>query len=134
MAYTKPLPVLDGLAGEFYAWCKKGELRFQRCSDCGAWRHVPRPMCADCSSMSWTWERSSGRGRVFTWTVTAAALHPGFKDAVPYAPVVVEMEDGVRVVSELVDCKPEELAIDMPVRVSFDAITEAITLPKFLRI
>ena len=90
MTYPKPLPVLEGLTAEFYAWCKKGELRFQRCSGCGAWRHVPRPMCANCSSLDWTWERSTGRGRIFTWTVTAAPLHPGFKDATPYAPVVVE--------------------------------------------
>ena len=131
MPYTKPLPVLEGFAGEFYAFCKKGELRFQRCGDCGAWRHVPREMCAECSSMKWSWERSSGRGRIFTWTVTAAPLHPGFKDAVPYAPVVVEMDEGVRLVSEMLDVKPDDLRIDMPVDVRFEAVTDAVTLPKF---
>jgi len=134
MAYIKPLPLLDGLAGEFYAWCKKGELRFQRCSECKAWRHVPREMCAACSSMRWSWERSGGRGHVFTWTVTAAPLHPGFKDATPYAPVVVEMDEGVRVVSELVDTKPEDLRIGMVVEVAFDAVTPEVTLPKFKRV
>jgi len=131
MAYTKPLPVLEGLAGEFYAWCKKGELRFQRCSDCGAWRHVPREMCAGCSSMRWAWERSSGRGRVFTWTVTATPLHPGFKDATPYAPIVVEMDEGVRIVSEMTDTQPEDLRIGMVVKVAFEAVTDEVTLPKF---
>ena len=133
MSYTKPLPLLEGLAGEFYAWCKKGELRFQRCSDCGAWRHVPREMCAECSSMKWTWERSTGRGRIFTWTVTAMPLHPAFNGVTPYAPVVVEMDEGVRVVSELVDTKPEDLRIDMAVHVAFEAVTDEITLPKFRR-
>ena len=131
MLYAKPLPVLEGLTGEFYAWCKKGELRFQRCSDCGAWRHVPRPMCAQCSSLEWTWERSTGRGRIFTWTVTAAPLHPGFKDATPYAPVVVEMEEGVRIVSEMVDVAPADLRIGMSVEVAFEAVTPDVTLPKF---
>ena len=63
--YTKPLPKLEGFAGEFYEWCRRGELRFQRCSNCQTWRHVPREMCATCSSLDWSWERSSGKGVVF---------------------------------------------------------------------
>ena len=82
--------------------------------------------------MKWEWERSSGRGRVFTWTVTAMPLHPAFKDATPYAPVVVEMDEGVRVVSEMVDCARRP-RIDMPVQVAFDAVTDEVTLPKFRR-
>src|SRR5688572_23161173 len=106
MQYIKPLPSLEGLSGEFYGWCRKGELRFQRCAECGVWRHVPREMCAACGSMKWEWARSSGRGRVFTWTTTAVPLHPAFKAATPYAAVVIEMEEGVRIVSEIVDCAP----------------------------
>src|SRR5262245_29056245 len=131
--YSRPLPVLQGLTGEFYAWCAKGELRFQCCDSCGSWRHVPREMCAECGSMHWQWKRSSGRGRVFTWTTTAVPLHPAFKGATPYAPVVVEMEEGVRIVTELVDCAPDAIAIDMPVEVAFDAVTPEVTLPKFRR-
>jgi uncharacterized OB-fold protein len=131
MSYTKPLPLLEGFAGEFYAWCNKGELRFQRCSDCGAWRHVPREMCAECSSMKWTWERSTGSGHIFTWTVTAMPLHPGFKGATPYAPVVVELDEGVRLVSEMIDVAPDDLRIGMPVQVAFEPVTDEVTLPKF---
>lgn len=131
--YTKPLPVLQGFAGEFYGWCAKGELRFQRCSGCKTWRHVPRAMCPECGSMDWTWERSSGRGKVFTWTTTALPLHPAFKGSTPYASVVVEMDEGVRVVTELLDCTPEDLAIGLPVSVAFDAVTPEVTLPKFRR-
>jgi hypothetical protein len=131
--YTKPLPVLEGMTGEFYAWCKKGELRFQRCKQCAAWRHVPREMCAECGSREWEWARSSGRGRVFTWTTSAVPLHPAFKGATPYAAVVIEMEEGVRLVSRVSDCAPEDLAIDMPVRVAFEAVTDAVTLPMFER-
>jgi len=90
-------------------------------------------MCAGCGSMAWEWARSSGRGRVFTWTVTAVALHPAFKGATPYASVVVELEEGVRIVSQLIDCTPDELEIDMPVTVEFEAVTPEVTLPKFKR-
>ena len=62
--YGKPLPALEGFSGDFFGFCRDGELRFQRCGDCRAWRHVPRELCAECGSWDWTWERSSGRGSV----------------------------------------------------------------------
>ena len=132
-AYAKPLPLLRGHAEAFYGWCKKHELRFQRCSGCSAWRHVPREMCAECGSWNWEWTPSSGRGQVFTWTVIARALHPAFKDDVPCAPTVIELEEGVRLLSEVVDCAPDELEIGMPVEVLFEDVTSEITLPKFRR-
>ncbi|MFP6626259.1 MAG: OB-fold domain-containing protein [Deltaproteobacteria bacterium] len=131
--YKKPLPSTHGLGGEFYAWCRKGELRFQRCSDCEAWRHVPREMCAECGSFDWSWQASSGRGRLFTWTVATYPLHPAFKDDTPYASCVVELEEGVRVVTQITDCSPEELEMDMAVEVVFDEVSEEISLPKFTR-
>ena len=129
----RPLPALQGFTQQFYDWCRQGELRFQRCDACGTWRHVPREICARCGSFAWAWARSSGRGRVFTWTVVVRALHPAFTADAPYAPVVVEMEEGVRVVSLMLDCAPDELRIDMPVEVVFEAVTPEITLPKFRR-
>lgn len=132
-AYAKPLPLLEGPAAAFYSWCRKHELRFQRCASCGTWRHVPRLLCPECASPAFEWERSSGRGRLFTWTVAARALHRAFQQDAPYAPVVVEMEEGVRMVSALIDCPPEELEIGMPVEVVFEDVTPDVTLPKFRR-
>jgi uncharacterized OB-fold protein len=129
----RPLPALQGLTQQFYDWCRQRELRFQRCGDCGTWRHVPRETCARCGSFRWDWQRSSGKGRIFTWTVAARAMHPAFTADVPYAPVVVEMDEGVRVVSLMIDCPPDELEIDMPVEVTFDAVTPEVTLPRFRR-
>lgn len=124
---------MEGLTKQFYDWCARGELRFQRCGQCGAFRHVPRELCAECGSFAWQWERSSGRGTVFTYTVVARALHPAFAQAVPYAAVVVELEEGVRLLSNVVDCPPDELRIGMPVQVAFERQTDAITLPVFRR-
>lgn len=131
--YKKPLPALEGLTGEFYAFCRNGELRFQRCKSCDTWRHVPREMCAECGSMQWHWQASSGRGKLFTWTVAARPLHPAFAEDAPYAPAVVELEEGVRLVTEIVDCRPDDLEIDDPVEVVFAEVTPEITLPKFRR-
>ena len=130
----KPLPELAGHTKEFYAWCAKGELRFQRCTACNTWRHVPREMCAACGSDAWEWAQSSGRGSVFTWTVAERAMHPAFANAVPYAPVVVEMDERVRLVSEVVDCAPGDLEIGMAVEVTFEQVSEDVTLPKFRRV
>lgn len=132
-ASALPLPGREGFAGEFYDWCRRGELRFQRCSACGAWRHVPRELCAACGSTSFAWSPSSGRGRVFTYTIVTRAMHPGFAERVPYAPAVIELDEGVRLLSEVIDCPPDELRIDLPVEVVFQEVAEGVTLPKFRR-
>ncbi len=132
--YRRPLPRQRGYAGEFYAFCHQHELRFQRCTDCGTWRHIPRDMCAKCGSFNFEWAKSSGRGKVFSWTTVMQPMLPPFADIVPYSPVIVELDEGVRMVSWLVGVKPEELALEMPVEVIFDDVTSEVTLPKFRKL
>ncbi len=131
---SRPLPALEGFAGEFYGWCKRRELRFQRCTACGAWRHVPREMCAGCGAFDWEWARSGGRGTVFTWTTVVRALHPALAAETPYAAVVIEMEEGVRILSRVVDTPPDRLEVGMPVEVVFEDVTPEVTLPRFRRV
>ena len=130
-AYDKPLPRGEEFNGEFYQFCKQHELRFQRCRDCGAWRHMPRESCQACGSFNWAWERAAGKGQVFSWTVIHRALHPGFAAELPYAAVVVELEEGVRIVSHVLDLPVDRLRVGLPVEVVFDDVTPEITLPKF---
>ncbi len=130
--YKRPLPRRQGHAKEFYEFCRKHELRFQRCTDCDTWRHIPRDMCAKCGSFRWAWAKSSGRGKVFSWTTVAQPMLPQFTD-VPYSPAVIELEEGVRMLSWIIDVKPEELKLDLPVEVTFDDVTPEVTLPKFKR-
>lgn len=127
----RPLPVLDGLAGEFYERCARGELCFQRCDDCDTWRHPPRVRCAACGSERWAWKRSSGAGRVFSWTTVHQAMHPAFATEVPYAVLVVEMDEGVRLVSNLRDLAPDELRLALGVEVVFEDVGGGVTLPMF---
>lgn len=128
---VRPLPLMDELTGQFYEWCGRGELRFQRCKGCGTFRHVPRDLCAECGSFDWGWERSSGKGTIFSYTVVARALHPAFASATPYAAVIVELEEGVRILSNVVDCPVEQLKIGMPVHVDFEKQNDSVTLPVF---
>lgn len=125
----------DGTGDEFYAWCARGELRLRRCRACREWCHVPRVTCPSCAATDWSWEPVRGTGRVFTWTVVHRAMHPAFVDDVPYAVVVVELDEGPRLVSGIVDCPLEELEMEMPVEVTFersDRMGERM-LPRFRR-
>ena len=131
--YKLPLPRARGRAAEFYTFCKNHELRFQRCSDCGTWRHIPRDMCAKCGSFKWEWARSSGKGKLFSWTTATQPMMPQFAQSVPYSPAIVELEEGVRMVTWLVDVKADELQLGMPLKVVFDDVTSEVTLPKFAR-
>ncbi|HSO94666.1 MAG TPA: OB-fold domain-containing protein [Acidimicrobiia bacterium] len=127
----KPRPVLEGMTAAYYDYCARGELRFQRCEDCGTWRHPPRALCAACGSARWAWGRSTGRGRVFTWTVVHQAMSPAFAPEIPYAVIVVETDEGVRVVTNLRGAGPEVLRLDLPVEVTFEAVDDELTLPMF---
>jgi uncharacterized OB-fold protein len=88
-------------------------------------------MCAKCGSPEWRWSPCSGRGRVYSWTVTHRALHPAFADDVPYAVVVVELEEGVRMVSGLRGLPPEQLELDLPVEVELEPVSDEVAIPFF---
>ncbi|MCU1460468.1 MAG: hypothetical protein JWO37_543 [Acidimicrobiales bacterium] len=126
----RPMPVLEGLTAAFYGHLRRRELRFQRCSACGEWRHPPRARCRSCGSEQWQWETSTGRGRVFSWTTVHQPIHPAFAD-VPYAVLVVEMDEGVRMIGGLAGLEPSGLALDLPVVATFDPIDEMLTLVRF---
>lgn len=128
---ARRLPLLRGYTADFYEWCHKRELRFQRCRDCATWRHPPRPMCGACHSMDWEWAQTAGRGKVYCWTTVHQALDPAFAEAVPYAAVIVELDEGPRLATWVTDLPPAELWVGMPVEVWFDEIGDAVALPKF---
>ncbi|MDP9332467.1 MAG: OB-fold domain-containing protein [Actinomycetota bacterium] len=120
------LPSAVGLTGEFYAFLARGELRLQRCAACGSWRHPPRHRCAHCGSVDATWEPATGRGRVFSWTVTHRAVDPAFTP--PYAILVVELAEGPRLVGNLRGLEPSELLLDLPVTVEIEHASDTVGL------
>jgi uncharacterized OB-fold protein len=91
-------------------------------------------MCPDCGCFDYEWARSSGRGKVFSWAITDQPMLRQFADAVPYAVAIVELEEGVRMATWVVDVPPGELSIGLPVEVVFDDVTSAVSLPKFRRL
>lgn len=127
-----PAPTIHPDNQGFWEGVKNRELRFQRCKACSKWLHPPRPMCPKCRSLETEWVPVQGKGAVYSWVTYQEAPHPGFKT--PYSVVLVELEEGVRLVSNLKDVKPEEITIGMPVEVVFDNVTEEVILPKFRKV
>ena len=116
---------------QFWSHCTDGILAFQRCTDCGRWRHIPRFMCAGCGSDRFTWERSSGRGTIYTYTVCYMPMSGEFGASVPYAALVVELEEGVRMTAGASGIDPDALAIGLPVECVFETTAGGATLPFF---
>ena len=112
---------------------RRRELVVQRCADCGSWRHPPGPVCPACHSARSAFERVSGRGRVFSYTIIHHAVHPALADRVPYNVVLVELPDAgnVRIISNLVDVPPEEVRVGLEVEVVFEEVDADLTLPRF---
>jgi len=123
------LPNPTGLSAELYAFWAKGELRLQRCVQCHTWRHPPRFRCAACGSPEVSWDLASGRGRVFSWTITHRTVDPAFEP--PFAIVVVELEEGPRLVGSLAGIELSDLRLDLPVVVELEKVSEAIALVAF---
>ena len=110
------------LAEQWSDWHARGELRFQRCGACGTWIHLPRVLCPECGSEELTWEPSTGAGTIYSWTRTHRAFNPSFGAELPYVCAVVELAEGVRVLTLLVDAPAGDIAIGAGVQVSFETL------------
>jgi uncharacterized OB-fold protein len=131
--YKKPLPEIEGQwSEEFWEGCKKRQLLIQKCDDCGQINiYSPRMLCPHCLSTNLNWIQSSGRGKIYTFTIVKAYPPKMFTDALPYAIGVITLEEGPRIRSNIVQCNLDELKCDMDVEVVFEDITDRFALPKF---
>ncbi len=127
----KPLPRVDEESKGFWEACRRHELYIQRCRACGRRRHYPRALCPFCLSSDTEWMRCTGRGTVYTFTVTHQNQAPGFRESVPYVMAYVELEEGVRLLTNIVDCPVETVRIGMPVEVVFEDVGDDLALPRF---
>ena len=128
-----PIPdPIDPINAEFWYVQQDGVLRFQRCTGCGQFRHLPRYMCCECGSTAYEWSPVSGKGELYSWTVTHQVFHPSFD--VPFIAAVVEFPEGVRMMSQLVDIEPKQLHLGMEVEVEFRILSEGFQTPVYRRL
>ena len=124
-----PHPPPTSLSQQFWTGCSRGELLLQRCNACSEANFSPAEHCRTCLSRDLTWERSGGRGRLYSWTVVHRPVLPSF--ATPYAPAIVTLDEGYQMVTNIVDAVPDELTADMRVRVLFADVGNGLILPYF---
>jgi uncharacterized OB-fold protein len=129
--YTKPLPRIDEESRGWWEALARHELYVQRCGQCATVRLPPRAVCPVCLSSAIVWVRASGRATVYSYTVTRQNQMPGFREELPYVLAIVELEEGPRIMTNVVGCDPDTVRIGMPVVVQFEEVTPEVTLPKF---
>jgi len=130
-AIVKPIPRVTPELAPFFAAARRRELVVQRCASCGLLRFPPRELCSRCWSRDADWAPVSGRGEVFSFYWMHQVYHPAFAAEVPYAVVVVQLEEGPHLLSNVIGCTREQLRVGMPVEVTFDDVSDAVSLPKF---
>ena len=117
------------LSVPFWQGCQSGELRYQRCGDCGLANFPPTEHCRQCLSPDVSWQRSGGSGEIYSWTVVHRPVTAEF--APPYAPAIVTLDEGYQMLTNIVGVHPDELKIGMRVQVQFHAVDADVTLPYF---
>lgn len=115
----RPVPVPNAETRPFWEACARGELLYQRCASCGRAQFYPRAHCAACQAKGLEWRRSAGLGSVYSHTTVHRAPTPAFKPMVPYVIALVDLDEGFRMMMNVLDCAPSKVAIGTRVRVVF---------------
>jgi uncharacterized OB-fold protein len=127
----RPVPTVTPEMAPFWEAARRQQLVVQRCRGCGTLRFPAREVCSSCLSRDVEWTPVSGRGEVFSRVVMHQANHPAFAAVAPYAVVVVQLAEGVRMLSNVVDCAAGDVRIGMPVEVVFETLEGGVALPLF---
>ena len=131
MSAGKPLPRIDDDTRAYWAGCARGLLLLQHCRDCRHVQFYQRALCGRCLGANLEHRPASGRGAIYSFSTVYRPPSQEFKDDVPYTVVLVELAEGPRMISTLVDAPPETVRIDQPVEIVYEPVTPEIALPRF---
>ena len=123
-------PQIDASTQEFWDAARRGVLRIKHCNACGANHYYPRPFCPKCWSTDVNWFDAAGTGTLYTYSVVHSNDLPAFRDRVPYVVAIVDLDEGPRMETNIVDCPLDELRVGMRVTVAFEDEGD-IVLPRF---
>ncbi len=131
METPKPVPPIHPWTEPFWKAAREGKLLIQRCEECHRPIFYPRLNCPNCLSNQLTWIESTGRGRIYTFSVVQNNAPSAFLDDMPFVIAIVRLDEGVQMMTNIVGCDPGQVRCDMPVTVVFEKLNDEITLPKF---
>jgi len=133
----KPLPAITDIDQEFWDGVRNNRLLIQKCLDCNRLQFFPRPVCVRCFSDNLGWQEAQGSGTVYSFTVVRVPRSPAFRKqveetGVPIVFAAIDLDEGVRVMSQIIDCKPEEAELGARVGVTFEEVEGTdFKVPKF---
>jgi len=130
-APSKPDPIVSVWAKYFWDAAKENKLVIQKCDACSDMIFYPRIACPNCGADKLSWVEVSGRGKIYTYTVVESNAPSAFVADMPFVLAVIELDEGVRMMSNIVDCDPYSVECDQPVQVAFEKRNENFTLPVF---
>ena len=125
------LPTPDAETQPFWDGARDGKLLIRRCGACGEAHFYPRPFCPKCWSDDVRWEEASGRATLYTWSVVHRNDLPPFGERVPYVAAAVDLDEGPRMLTNVVGCEFDALTVGLPLEVSYQAISDDVTIPVF---
>ena len=126
----RPAPVLDSDSEEFWKATTEGRFLVQRCQDCDRFQYYPRARCARCLGPVECVE-ASGKGAVYSFTVIHQNFSRAFKHLIPYVVALIDLEEGPRLMTNVVGCEPGDVTIGAPVQVRFESVSDEASIPLF---
>jgi uncharacterized OB-fold protein len=126
---SRPRPEPTEISKPYWDACARHELLLQWCRDCGKAQFYPRSVCVHCGSADLEWRRASGRATVYSFSVVRRA--PDASLPVPYVVALVDLAEGPRMMTNIVDCAPESVRIGLPVEVTFEDLGDGASVPLF---
>ena len=127
----RTLPLPTDLTRPYWDAAARGELHMQHCGACGKWQFYPRPLCLHCESDKLQWQRVSGLGKIYTYTVNHRAPNAFMKARLPYVVAMVELDEGPRLMANVLGAQSADMAIGKRVQVVFEKASDEVTLPQF---
>ena len=128
---ARPEPAPTAETAPYWEAAAESRLLIQRCQSCTRHQFYPRAFCMACLSDRLEWVESAGLGRIYTFTICRIPANPSMKDKVPYAVAVIDLDEGVRMLTDIVDCPIDQIRIGARVEVRFERISSTCVLPQF---
>ena len=129
--YAKPIPVITELNEPHWEGARRGEFLAQRCTACGHIWFPPAPNCSGCLSTDYEWAPMAGTGTVYSFIVYHQGWLPGYRDDLPYNVAIIELDEGVRLINNLVEVDNDAIEVGMPVEVVFEDVAPDVVVPRF---
>ena len=134
MSLPLPSPVSNGDSKAYWAAARDRQLVIRKCNACGQMHFLPRHLCPACWSDDLAWVPAKGSGRVHSFTIIRRASAPAFADKVPYVVALIELDEGPRMMANILGADALDVAIDDPVQVTFEDRGEGDLIPQFERV